>query len=362
MQNDTQEPNGARVPLPPPDANIVTTVCDYCIVGCGYKVYTWPEGTEGGTTANANALGVDFPVEQLSGHWISQNQHGVCQVDGESHHVVVLPDPDSRVVNIGGNHSIRGGCLAGKPYHPERPTRDRLQQPMVRVAGKLLPVSWDVALEAMARVSQHVIDSHGRSAWGMKTFSYQYFENTYAISKLAFESIQTPAWAPHDKPGPGNDTAGIDDAGLVVFSASYDDWGRADVIFLSGTDPYETKTVTFTDWMMKGQKLIMVLPRRTTGVAYAEQNGGLFLQIIPGTDSILHLALARLIWRTAGRMRNSLLITWQIAGKSIRDSVVARGIRLGNGGQPGANSGRRLNSTATGCWATRTANWPMQQG
>ena len=36
------------VPLPPPDANMVTTACDYCIVGCGYRVYTWPEGTEGG--------------------------------------------------------------------------------------------------------------------------------------------------------------------------------------------------------------------------------------------------------------------------------------------------------------------------
>ena len=29
----------ARVPLPPPDAKMVTTACDYCVVGCGYKVY-----------------------------------------------------------------------------------------------------------------------------------------------------------------------------------------------------------------------------------------------------------------------------------------------------------------------------------
>ena len=25
----------ARVPLPPPDAKMVTTACDYCVVGCG---------------------------------------------------------------------------------------------------------------------------------------------------------------------------------------------------------------------------------------------------------------------------------------------------------------------------------------
>ena len=36
----------------------------------------------------------------------------------------------------------------------------------------------------------------------MKTFSYEFFENTYAISKLAFESIKTPAYSPHDANGP----------------------------------------------------------------------------------------------------------------------------------------------------------------
>ena len=36
------------VPLPPPDAKVVTTACDYCIVGCGYRVFSWPVGAEGG--------------------------------------------------------------------------------------------------------------------------------------------------------------------------------------------------------------------------------------------------------------------------------------------------------------------------
>ncbi|MEZ6152139.1 MAG: hypothetical protein R3C09_18715 [Pirellulaceae bacterium] len=52
----------------------------------------------------------------------------------------------------------------------------------------------------------------------MKTYSYQYFENTYAISKLAFESIKTPAYAPHDKPGLVK-TPGIDGTGISPFSA-----------------------------------------------------------------------------------------------------------------------------------------------
>ena len=65
---------------------------------------------------------------------------------------------------------------------------------------------------------------------------------------------------------------------------------------LSGADPFETKTILFTEWRIQGgSKIIMVLPRKTTGAAYAEKHGGLFLQIVPGTDSLLHMALTRLI-------------------------------------------------------------------
>ncbi|MFQ5742916.1 MAG: molybdopterin-dependent oxidoreductase, partial [Acidobacteriota bacterium] len=316
-----------RVPLPPPDAKVVTTACDYCVVGCGYKAYVWPDGKEGGPRAHENAFGIDFPAPALSGRWVSPNQHNFCLVGGKKHHVVVLPDGDATVVNRGGNHSIRGGCLALKVYNPEGPTEDRLQHPLLRVKGELTPISWDLAFDIMAAVSRHVIDTFGEPAWGMKTYSYQYFENTYAISKLAFQTIKTPAYAPHDKPGPGNDTAGVDDSGIITFSASNEDWSLADVIFVSGTDPFETKTVLFTEWIMKGRpnKIIMVLPRKTTGAAYAEKIGGLFLQIIPGTDTILHMALARLIlengWQDEEFINQWVANRWEI------DSGFGRGTR-----------------------------------
>ncbi|MCH7908417.1 MAG: arsenate reductase (azurin) large subunit, partial [Candidatus Hydrogenedentes bacterium] len=316
-----------RTPIPPADAKVYTTACDYCIVGCGYKAYVWPDGTEGGPMADQNAFGIDFPVPALSGHWVSPNQHNYCLVEGKKHHVVVKPDADATVVNRGGNHSIRGGCIAQKVYNPDGPTKDRLKHPLLRVNGELTPVSWDLALDIMADVSKHVIDTFGEAAWGMKTHSYQYFENTYAISKLAFESVQTPAYAPHDKPGPGSDTAGVDDAGIITFSASNYDWSIADVIFISGTDPWETKTVLFTEWMMKGHpnKIIMVLPRKTTGAVYAEQNGGLFLSIIPGTDAILHMALIRLILEN-GWEDKEFIDTW-IANRWEIDSGFGRGTR-----------------------------------
>ncbi|SEL19021.1 hypothetical protein SAMN05443999_10446 [Roseovarius azorensis] len=46
---------------------------------------------------------------------------------------------------------------------------------------------------------------------------------------------------------------------------------------LSGVDPYETKTVLFTEWMMggdnPGKQMIFVTPHRTMGVEYGIRNG-----------------------------------------------------------------------------------------
>ncbi|MCH7590251.1 molybdopterin-dependent oxidoreductase, partial [PVC group bacterium] len=316
-----------KVPLPPPDAKVYTTGCDYCVVSCGYKAYVWPIGKDGGPKAHQNAFGIDYPVPALSGRWVSPNQYNQCLVNGKKHNVVVVPNGDAKVVNRGGNHSIRGGCIAQKIYNPDGPTKDRLKNPQIRVNGKLTNVSWDLALGAMSDISKYIIKKYGVSAWGMKTYSYAFFENTYAISKLAFESIQTPAYAPHDKPGPGADTAGLDDAGIRPFGACYEDFQEAEVIFISGTDPFETKTVLFTEWMMKGHPntIIMVNPRQSAGSAYAQKTGGLHLPIIPGTDTLLHLALARIILKNGWEDKE--FIKKHIANRFEIDSGFGRGTR-----------------------------------
>jgi len=309
-----------RVPLPPKDAEILTTACAYCTVACGYKVYRWPLGKEGGPRAHENALGVDFPNIGPLSAWCSPNQHNIAFHNGAPHHVLVLPDHDATVVNVGGNHSIRGGTLALKVYNPDTPTRDRLQRPMIRIGGALQPVSWDLAIDVMAAVSKHVLDRYGVMAWGMKTYSYEFFENTYAIAKLVDTSIGTPVYAPHDKPQNAEDAAGLDDAGINSFAASFEDWGECDTAFLSGVDPYETKTALFTTWLMGGanpdKKLIFVTPHKTMGVAYGLARGGLWLPVIPGSDTALHLAIARVIiengWQDQEFIDNWVADKWEI--------------------------------------------------
>jgi arsenite oxidase large subunit len=291
---------GDMVPLPPPDAEVFTTACDYCVVACGYKVYRWPVGKMGGARAHQNALGMDFPLAPLKGGWISPNQHNVVSVNGKPHHVVVIADHDTRVVNVGGDHSIRGGTIAKKCYNPTTDTADRLKYPLLRVDGELQRISWDDVLDIMVAVSKHILRKHGKEAWALKCYSYQFWENTYAITKLALRHIRTAAFAVHDQPtGHGSDTPGLSDAGLDPFAAAYEDWMSADALFMSGSDPFESKTIIFNEWIMKGiqrgMKVISVVPRKTAGVAYGERNGGLYLEIIPGTDAVLHMALSRYI-------------------------------------------------------------------
>ena len=309
-----------KVPLPPKDADVISTACDYCIVACGYMVYRWPVagGKEGGPKAEQNAFNADFPVEPL-GPWIAPNQHNIVLHKGEPHHVVIIPDKDAENVNVDGDSSIRGGAIARKCYNPQTPTRDRLKTPLLRMYGVLMPVPWDFALDIAAAVAKHVIAKHGANAYGMKTYSYQYMENTYAITKYALRHINTANFTFHDTPSNVTSTPGFRDAGFDNFAPSYKDWRDAETLLICGTDPYETKTILFTQWIMpgiqNGQRTIFMVPRRTAGVAYAEKNGGLWLDVTPGTDLLVVNAIARIIvekgWQDGDWIRKWVNSKWE---------------------------------------------------
>ena len=46
-------------------------------------------------------------------------------------------------------------------------------------------------MDIAAEVSRHVIKDHGANAYSVKTYSYYYVENTYAITKYALRHINT---------------------------------------------------------------------------------------------------------------------------------------------------------------------------
>lgn len=281
--------------LPPPNAKLQTTACAYCIVGCGYKAYSWPVGERSGTaSASDNAFGVEFPVAPMSGYWVSPQMYSIVTIEGQPHHLIVIPDAEATVVNIGGDHSL-GGSLARRFYQEEGDTRGRMLEPKLRVGDQLVSISWEEATALAGELSRHVLETRGPLAWGMKSYSYQFFENTYAITKFVFGGIKTPCWSSHDQPCDGSSTPGLSDIGVNAFSAAYSDWAESEVLFVSGVGLYEQRGVLFSQWISDGPKLIVVNPRRDETADYALETGGLFLQVRPGTDTLLHHAIARII-------------------------------------------------------------------
>ena len=288
-----------KVPLPPKDAKVYPTACDYCIVGCAYKAFVWPKGTEGGPKANENAYGVDFPrVDALAGWWATPQQYNEAYIDGKLHSIIVIPDGNATVVNRAGNHSIRGGAIAQKIYNPNKGTRDRLQTPMLRVGNYHLPVSWDTATRVAGELMRYTVNEFGENALTGKVGSYIFWENTYAWTKLMMQQFETMMVAHHDKPSWsfGADSSAMSALGINAFAPSYDDYSSSEVIFSSGTDSYEDHTVLWTEWIQQAEPtMIYVLPRTSKGVEWALGRGGIFFKIYPGTDVPLYNAISRVI-------------------------------------------------------------------
>src|SRR5918996_5205266 len=93
-----------RLPVPPESAQRYTTACQFCNVGCGYIVYTWP--VEDTPSDGTGALEADLPSEDL-GEWVAPSFVTRRDINGVDSYVAVVPDKDC-VVNRG-DHSPRGG-------------------------------------------------------------------------------------------------------------------------------------------------------------------------------------------------------------------------------------------------------------
>jgi len=312
-----------RVPLPPPDAQRFHTVCQFCIVGCGYKVFKWPVGQEGGPEPARNALQLDYtrPLPPLS-DWISSAMHSVvADRDGRRYNVVIMPDK-ACVVNEGLS-SVRGGGQALTLYAADRPTKARLSAPLVARGDRQEPIAWDAAVDLGARVIKAVMDRWGPDAVGMKFFDHGGggggFENNWAVGRFFFSGVQTRTASIHNRPAYNSEVHASADAGVAPLNSAYADAELADTILLVGSNAYETQTNYFLAHMIPNLagstvdrkrdalggepvepgRIIIVDPRRTMTVATAEAAAGkdrvLHLQIEPGADIAVLNAIARVV-------------------------------------------------------------------
>src|SRR5580704_8202608 len=297
-----------RLPIIPADAKEHNVTCQFCIVGCGYKAYTWAINEQGGTGPSDNKFGVDLAKQQgsMTPNWYSPSMYNIVKQDGKDVHIVIKPDPGC-VVNSGLG-SIRGARMAEESFSEARSTQQqRLTEPMVWRYGQMQPTSWDDALDLVARVTAAVIDSQGEDGLFVSAFDHGGagggYENTWGTGKLYFGAMKIKNIRIHNRPAYNSEVHATRDMGVGELNNCYEDAELADTIVAVGTNALETQTNYFLNhWVpnLRGSsmdkkkaefgsepaepaRIIFVDPRRTVTVNACE--------VEAGKDRVMHLAV-----------------------------------------------------------------------
>ena len=309
-----------RLPIIPPDATVHNVTCHYCIVGCGYKAYSWPVNRQGGFAAGENWAGADLGQQQPAetDTWYSPSMYNVVQQGGRDVHLVIKPDIHCSVNS--GLGSFRGARLGELSYSAARGTQlQRLTEPLVWRYGKMQPTSWDDALDLVARVTAAVVKEQGEDGLIVSCFDHGGagggYENTWGTGKLYFGAMKVKNIRIHNRPAYNSEVHATRDMGVGELNNCYEDAELADTIVAIGTNALEAQTNYFLNhWVpnLRGSSLakkqaqlpdephsagriIIIDPRRTATVAACEAEAGkenvLHLALESGTDLVLFNAL-----------------------------------------------------------------------
>ena len=297
-----------RLPIIPKDAKEFNVTCHYCIVGCGYKAYTWAVNKQGGAAADQNKFGVDLGKQQPANTaaWYSPAMYNIVRQNGEDVHIVIKPDRECEVNS--GLGSVRGARMAEMSYSRARNTElQRLTDPMVWRYGQMQPTSWDDALDLVARVTVAVINDMGEDGLFVSAFDHGGagggYENTWGTGKLYFGAMKVKNIRIHNRPAYNSEVHATRDMGVGELNNCYEDAELADTIVAVGTNALETQTNYFLNhWVpnlrgtsvgkkraefgsepVEQARIVIVDPRRTVTVNACE--------VEAGKDRVMHLAI-----------------------------------------------------------------------
>ena len=255
--------NVDRLPIIPKDATVHNVTCNFCIVGCGYKAYSWDVSRQGGSAAGDNWAGVDLGQQQQAetDAWYPPAMYNIVRQNGRPVHIVIKPDKDC-VVNSGLG-SVRGARMAELNYSKITSTQlQRLTEPMVWRYGQMQPTSWDDALSLVAEITARVIKEQGEDGLFVSAFDHGGagggYENTWGTGKLYFGAMKIKNIRIHNRPAYNSEVHATRDMGVGELNNCYEDAELADTIVAVGTNALETQTNYFLNhWVpnLRGSSL-----------------------------------------------------------------------------------------------------------
>jgi assimilatory nitrate reductase catalytic subunit len=235
----------------PADTGVTATHCPYCALQCG--MHLTPNGASGPAVSGNST----FPT----------NRGALC---------------------------VKGWTAAATLAHP-----GRLRTPLVRdAAGRLVPASWDDALDRVAKALRETRARHGADAVGVFGGGSLTNEKAYLLGKFARIALGTSnidyngRFCMSSAAAAGMKAFGID-RGLPF---PLDDIAGAQSILLIGSNIAETMppVMRYLDRHRHGDgSLIVVDPRRTA----TAQSATLHLKLVPGSDVALANGLLHILVR-----------------------------------------------------------------
>ncbi|CAD5370561.1 Assimilatory nitrate reductase large subunit [Rubrivivax sp. A210] len=220
---------------------------------------------------------------------------------------VVIEHESGQISGVRGDpeHPANFGrlCTKGQTLHLTAAagiTRQvRALQPLRRATrgGELQPVGWDAALDEVASRFATTIQQHGPDAVGLYLSGQLLTEDYYVFNKLTKGLIGTNNVDTNSRLCMSSAVAGYKQSlGADAPPACYEDLALAQTVFITGSNMAWAHPVLFRRLedarrANPAQRLIVVDPRRTETAAVAD----LHLQLLPGTDVVLHHALLHLM-------------------------------------------------------------------
>jgi assimilatory nitrate reductase catalytic subunit len=236
--------------------NAVRSTCCYCGTGCGVVIHE-----EAG-----RIVGVE-------GDTLHPSSRGRLCSKGSALHLTMTP-----------------AALAGRAKHPE--VREARSDARKRV-------SWDAALDFVARRFRETIDEHGPDSVAFYVSGQLLTEDYYAFNKLAKGFIGTANIDTNSRLCMSSAASGYAKTlGVDAPPACYEDIDLAGCLFIAGSNtafahPVLFRRVEEARAANPDLKIVVVDPRLTETARFAD----LHLAILPGTDvALFHAMLHVMLW------------------------------------------------------------------
>ncbi|HZI13825.1 MAG TPA: molybdopterin-dependent oxidoreductase, partial [Myxococcus sp.] len=218
-----------------------------------------------------------------------------CRFCGTGCHVQVGVE-GGKVVAIAGDPKaeVNKGLLCVKGYHVGLALygSDRLTQPLLRKGGKQVPISWEEALDVIARRILKDPKGFGLYGSGQWTIPEGYAASRFVKGGLGTNQLDANARLCMASAVTGFlATYGVDEP-----AGCYDDLDACDVLIMWGNNPAEMHPVLFSrviDRRSRGEKitLIDIGTRRTRTSAFCDH----VLRFKPNTDLAIACGIAHLL-------------------------------------------------------------------